>query len=202
MDLQTDPELKTGTILNCENYESDKNQCNRCKIDFENKESFVAFPESIGNKCYLGNKNVHFNCREFKTQGDLENCTVCETNHYLYSHVSTKIAFCVPRDYYKLFADKSNGTVAVDQSMLSFCELWDSSTRVCKRCKIKKVIDMNGRCVDECTTGQRLLTYRFNKEFNDEYYIDQYFSCTEDSEAYKVSSKNVSCDWEESGFAD
>ena len=68
-------------------------------------ESYVSFPASIDNKCYLGNPNIHHKCRELETLGEQEKCKVCDTQHYPSAHVSNKIAFCVPRDYYKLYSD-------------------------------------------------------------------------------------------------
>jgi hypothetical protein len=156
----------------------------QCKIDFESNESYVAFPNAENNKCYLGNPNIHKNCKELQTSEEFEKCTVCDVQNYPRAHVSNKLAFCVPRDFYKLYSNTTNGTVNMDYEKINFCELWDYEEQRCLKCKIRKVISHEGKCVDTCGDDERLETFKFNKDSSDEIYLQHYFQCTDSNENY------------------
>ena len=165
-------------------YHESQNQCLKCKIDFEKNESYVTYPAQVDNKCYLGNPNIHYNCKQLYTLGEFEKCTMCDTQHYPTAHVSNKLAFCVPRDFYKLYANSSSQSVTVDYEKLVFCELWDYEQQRCLKCKIKKVISSEGKCVDSCEDDERLETFNFNKDSADEVFLKHYFQCTDINENY------------------
>ena len=176
-----------GNINNCISYHPTENQCKQCKIDFETNQSYVAFSKRVDNKCFLGNVNISHNCKELYSYEEEESCKVCETQHYSVAHVSNKIAYCVPRTYYKLYANSLTGTADIDYEKLVFCELWDFEMQICRRCKIKKVISSLGKCEDVCGTSERLQTYNLNTSTSDEVHISKYFSCTEANENYGIS---------------
>lgn len=115
---------------------------------------------------------------------------MCDTQHYPAAHVSNKLAFCVARDFYKLFADSNAGTAVVDYQKLTFCELWDFETQKCRKCKIKKVISEEGRCMDTCAENKRLETFKFNTGSSDEVFMENYFQCTDSNENYGVGGNS------------
>jgi hypothetical protein len=124
------------------------------------------------------------------TLGEQEKCLVCETQHYPSAHVSNKLAFCVSRDYYKLYVDNNAGTATIDYEKLVFCELWDYEEQKCLKCKIKKVINSQGKCMDTCEDGERLMTFKFNTSSSDEVHLSNYFQCTDSNESYGVGGRN------------
>ena len=178
--------LTSGNISKCEKYHSSQNECLQCSIDNENNQSYVSFPAATDNKCFLGNPNIHYQCRELETLGEQEKCKVCETQHYPSAHVSNKLAFCVPRDYYKLYSDTDSGTAIIDYEKLVFCELWDYQEQKCRKCKIKKVISSSGKCMDSCGDDERLETFKFNLGSSDEIHLEHYFQCSDLNENYGV----------------
>lgn len=180
-------ECVSGTISNCEKYHLTQSQCTKCKIDFENIQSYVTFPQKENNKCYLGNPNIHYQCRSLFSEEESEKCLICETQHYSFNHVSNKLGFCVPKSFYKLHADDVSGEINIDYDKLNFCELWDYEKDICTKCKIKKVVQKNGRCGDICDENERLSTYNLDKTVNDEVFMMDYFSCTSKNEFYGTS---------------
>lgn len=150
----------------------------------------MTFPAAENNQCFLGNPNIHHNCRQLYTRGEEEKCLMCETQHYPSAHVSNKLAFCVPKDFYKLYADTDAGTAVIDYQKLVFCELWDYEQQRCLKCKIKKVISSEGRCVDTCEEGERLETFKFNTSSSDEVHLESYFQCTDSNDNYGVGGEH------------